>query len=370
MSLDRLPLGWAFSPFICQELLGRVVRGIVPEGVYLVHYLDDFILLSCDRDLLEGVTETVAVRIRQAGFLVSSKSTLSPVQVLQALGKVVNLRERFIQVQPFVFLQLMVAWIRLATCGYSKKRLDKLLGTLQWHLRPRKGFSGILAGAYAWSRFGPVRAGATPLKVLEGLVTAITRIGHRWRPISCYRAERVRYLGGWCLQERQATPSDFLGNLVFVDAAKDVRPYRVGGVLPVLHAVRTWLCPEGPCNQQVAELMGIAWAIRLAVRLGWKTVTSFADSLVGISQTVRLRAASYLKTQLRVLRALTWVLHISGLIAKLIWVPSILHPADPMSRVDADFEGSLFRAEEDAWNRWYVIQRYPDLCWVQRLAYV
>ena len=82
-----------------------------------MHYLDDFILLSCDRDLLEGVTETVAVRIRQAGFLVSSKSTLSPVQVLQALGKVVNLRERFIQVQPFVFLQLMVAWIRLATCA-------------------------------------------------------------------------------------------------------------------------------------------------------------------------------------------------------------------------------------------------------------
>ena len=154
VSLDRLPFGWAFSPFICQELLGRVVRDIVPEGVYLVHYLDDFILLSCDRDLLEDATEKVAVRIGQAGFLVSSKSTLSPVQVLQALGKVVNLRERFIQVQPFVFLQLMVAWIRLATCGYSKKRLDKLLGTLQWHLRPRKGFSGVLAGAYAWSRFG------------------------------------------------------------------------------------------------------------------------------------------------------------------------------------------------------------------------
>ena len=76
-----------------------------------MHYLDDSILLSCDRDLLEGVTETVAVRIRQAGFLVSPQSTLSPARVLQALGKVVNLRERFIEVQPFVFLQLMVAWI-------------------------------------------------------------------------------------------------------------------------------------------------------------------------------------------------------------------------------------------------------------------
>ena len=81
--------------------------------------------------------------------------------MLQALEKVVNLRERFIQVQPLVFLQLMVAWIRLATCRYSKKRLDKLSRTFQWHLRPRKGFSGILAGAYAWSRFGPERARAS-----------------------------------------------------------------------------------------------------------------------------------------------------------------------------------------------------------------
>ena len=82
MSLDRLPFGWAFSPNLCQELLGRVVRDVVPEGVYLVHYLDDFILLSDDRDLLESVTESVATRIREAGFLVSAKSTLRPVQVL------------------------------------------------------------------------------------------------------------------------------------------------------------------------------------------------------------------------------------------------------------------------------------------------
>ena len=57
-------------------------------------------------------------------------------------------------------------------------------------------------------------------------------------------------------------PADFLGNLILVDAAKDVRRYRVGGVLPYLYTVRTWLCPEGPCNQQVAELMGIAGSIR------------------------------------------------------------------------------------------------------------
>ena len=204
MSLDRLPFGWAFSPYICKELLGRVVCGIVPEVVYLVHYLDDCISLSCDRDLLEAVTATVATQIREPGFLVSSNSALSSVQVLQALGKIVNLKERFIQVQLFVFLQLMVVWLRLATCGYSKKQLDKLLGTLQWHLWPRRGFSGVLAEAYASSSFGPVRARATPPKVPEGMVTAITPIGHRWRPISSYRMERVRHLrGGACRKDRR-----------------------------------------------------------------------------------------------------------------------------------------------------------------------
>ena len=173
VSLDRLPFGWAFSPFLCQQLLGKVVQGAVPDGVFLVHYLDDFILLSANIMLLSMTTEEVAERIRRAVFLVSLKSTLTPVQVLKALGKVVNLKERRIQVQPFVFLQLIVAWIRLATCGYSKRRLDKLLGTLQWHLRPRRGFSGLLAGSYAWSRFGPETAAATPVKVLEGLASAI-----------------------------------------------------------------------------------------------------------------------------------------------------------------------------------------------------
>ena len=370
VSLDRLPFGWAFSPFLCQQLLGRVVQGAVPDGVFLVHYLDDFILLSANRMLLSMTTDEVAERIRRAGFLVSFKSTLTPVQVLKALGKVINLKERRIQVQPFVFLQLIVAWIRLATCGYSKRRLDKLLGTLQWHLRPRRGFSGLLAGSYAWSRFGPETAAVTPVRVLEGLASAIARIGQSWRPISAVRMRRVRQLGGWCLQERQAVLDDLFGAVIFVDAAKDGTCYRVGGVLPTVPAVRTWVCPDGPCNQQVAELMGVAWAVRLAVRLGWRLVTVFADSLVGIAQVRGLRASSGLRTQLRVLRALTWVLHNTGILVKLVWVPSVLHPADPMSRITVDFGGEVHQAEMAAWRRWDVLQRHPELCWVQGLSYV
>ena len=118
--------------------------------------------------------------------------------------------------------------------------------------------------------------------------------------------------------------------MILVDAAKDGVCYRVGGVLPANQSVRTCVCPDGPCNQQVAELMGIAWAVRLAVRLGWKVFTVFVHSMVGIAQVRGLKAASHHRTQLRGLRALTWVLRNTGVIVRLIWVPSELHPANPM----------------------------------------
>ena len=83
-----------------------------------------------------------------------------------------------------------------------------------------------------------------------------------------------------------------------------------------------------------------------------------------------LKAASHLRKQLRVLRVLTWVLYNTVVIVRLIWVPSEVHPADPMSRVDMDYGRGVHSAELDAWERWGVLQNHPELCWVQGLAYV
>ena len=55
---------------------------------------------------------------------------------------------------------------------------------------------------------------------------------------------------------------------------------------------------------------------------------------------------------------------------KQVGVPSVLHPADPMSRVTVDFGGEIYQAEMAAWRRWDVLKRHPDLCWVQGLSYV
>ena len=53
----RLPFGWKFSPYLCQRILGDLLRRLIPQDVDLLHYLDDFVLVSTDRPLLHGTTQ-------------------------------------------------------------------------------------------------------------------------------------------------------------------------------------------------------------------------------------------------------------------------------------------------------------------------
>ena len=75
----------------------------------------------------------------------------------------------------------------------------------------------------------------------------------------------------------------------------------------------------------------MAWAIRLACRFGWRAVTIFTDSTAAGYQAVGLRAKTWLKRQMRVLRSLVWRLVVSGMVVRFVWVPSALQPADPLS---------------------------------------
>ena len=76
---------------------------------------------------------------------------------------------------------------------------------------------------------------------------------------------------------KEIAGSEFFGPSIFVDAAWDKFGYRVGGVVPK-RGVRSWAVRSRVHNQQEAELQGVAWAVRLACRFGWRTVTIFTDS--------------------------------------------------------------------------------------------
>ena len=87
----RLPFGWKSSPYLCQRILGDLLRLHIPQGVELLHYLDDFVLVSTNRLLLHGTTQECVRVLVENRFIVSDKSTLEPVQHLFVPGKFLDL---------------------------------------------------------------------------------------------------------------------------------------------------------------------------------------------------------------------------------------------------------------------------------------
>ena len=154
-SLDRLPFGWKYSPIICQFALSELVTPLIPKEIILLHYMDDFLLIGPDPAVLARVTALVAEALRTHGFIVSPKSTLSPVERIFFLGKWLDLSARTISSHPRAFLQMLSAWLRVAVRTLNFSRLvGKLAGFMQWHVRPRLGTGPLFAGSYCWMRWG------------------------------------------------------------------------------------------------------------------------------------------------------------------------------------------------------------------------
>ena len=51
-SLDRLHFGWKYSPIICQFALSEIVPPLIPKGIVLLHYMDDFLPTDLPTSLL------------------------------------------------------------------------------------------------------------------------------------------------------------------------------------------------------------------------------------------------------------------------------------------------------------------------------
>ena len=64
---------------------------MVPRGVLLVHYLDDFLLIFTNPSVLQGEGENDVNTLVCAGFLISPKSVVHPVLLLSFMGKLLDL---------------------------------------------------------------------------------------------------------------------------------------------------------------------------------------------------------------------------------------------------------------------------------------
>ena len=212
-----------------------------------------------------------------------------------------------------------------------------------WNYRPylcQTGLARVLRGVLF------------PLKMLNSLamLTAVAaepwqaRGGEAWRQLKAFQ------LG---TDDRLTSSSIWIGDvIVCVDGARDAGGWRVGTLIPGV-GVRTHVAPQARfASQQTTELRGLAWAVRFAVRKGDKSVTVCSNSEAAIAQVLHMRATSHLTHHQAVLRPLARVLWISGIVGRLVWVPSVLQPGDPMSRVVSVFQCSQARAEVEAWRTW------------------
>ena len=76
----------------------------------LVHYLDDFLLVYIDEEVLRRAGRADVCAWAEAGFLISPKGVLDPLQPVAFTGKV-NLAARTVAYHTQALLQLWVGWM-------------------------------------------------------------------------------------------------------------------------------------------------------------------------------------------------------------------------------------------------------------------
>ena len=133
----------------------------------------------------------------------------------------------------------------------------------------------------------------------------------------------------WC--SRNSTPAPLTTPVICADAAQRCSTYQVGLYGPTIGG-RVLTCPPEIKNQQEAELYAFDAATRLAVRLGWRYLTYVGDNAGTLALAHSLRPPLRCPALVTMLRRLRNRLLWSGLCVCLLWVPSCLQPADPLSR--------------------------------------
>ena len=175
--------------------------------------------------------------------------------------------------------------------------------------------------------------GHTPVAILESLVALRTVAAEPWRAPVARIQTMCMELG---LQRDAPVPLgrwwEGPGLVLFVDGTHDGPSWRMGGFSEFLGErsyVARRLRAQG---QQLVELHSLFWGVRLAVALGYATVTLVSDSEVAIAHFLQARAKSVLGAQQTVLRGLARSLVCSGLVVRVLSVCGCRRFSSPRTR--------------------------------------
>ena len=160
-----LPFGWNLAPVIAQTVLGEflmhlfVAEGLLPFfgcSLWYWTYLDDVLVVSSDILLASSCATLLASGMTAAELVISPKSLLTPSSCVTWLGKVWNFANRSICPTTVSSGRAVALSLLAAVVPLSVKRMDTLLGTLNWCFSPRPGGNLFLSPWCSW-RFSSSR---------------------------------------------------------------------------------------------------------------------------------------------------------------------------------------------------------------------
>ena len=303
-----LPFGWSHSPVIAQAVLAIYLAIARPGTVVQIQYLDDVLGVSTERTALRQHMRDVVEHLTAHNWVVSPKSVMEPDTTMDWVGKCLDGENHTIANGPRFMAASVAIWLRLATKGYDRQLLRRLLGKINWMLRPGRGAAPFLAGAYTWMLVGPATSKYTPPKVLRGLLEAMVLGFRPWKP------PKLPVMGPRC----------------WTNAARGLGAYWVG--LWGDTGVRIERCPTWVYTQQAAEMYAVEVAIKAAVRMEMTHTQVIGDNMAAAWSAVKNKATALKRSQNRILRRIQHLLRWSGIQAHMLWVRSEDNPADAPSR--------------------------------------
>lgn len=94
-SFNRLPMGFATSPFFLQRILEEILAPIRSQAVLSWVHVDDFLIIAQPQDI-EQLRNTLMTRLQTAGFTINEeKSQLQPTTAIDYLGLRINMQRRY-----------------------------------------------------------------------------------------------------------------------------------------------------------------------------------------------------------------------------------------------------------------------------------
>jgi hypothetical protein len=349
-ALPSLPFGWTHSPVMAQRLLGETLAKMYPNDVIIIQYVDDILVFGLGKDRVGDATQLLIRLMEEDNWVVSPKSVTEPTQKMSWMGKELDIVQGSIAATPMSVAGVILLFARLASKGYRKNWIERLIGKIHWLARPAKGGLSFLAGPTAWKTWGPEKSAYTPPKVLSALMESIAFAIHPWMPDpevtkkEVARSGEGTRLGG-------ATPRD---GQWYVDAAKMRGGAYYAGLWGEVVGTRVWRAPAWVRSQQQGELFGLEMGIKLAAHRGLKKVHIVGDNVGTLFQALKGRAGIGFRVQNRILRRITHTLRWSKLRLGLSWVGSKDNPADPVSRF---FE---FPTWTEAWLKAWMVGVHTD----------